>query len=233
MVLDHVLVLPRGLDPAAPPCTSTREAADTFSARLAEAGFVEGSSRAHPGQGTVNRRVFLDNLMIECLLVDDECALDEVRGAALALGARFRDPSASGVGTAFRPEPGSPERLPAASFPSSAYRPAYLPASLHIDVASEFDPRVPLLFHLPFGKHGDAVPDDGEPRSHPNGARRAIGVAFERPTALPHGARAVLESTGIRCSEGAAQECLHVRLAGLERGVELDLRPLFPLRLHA
>jgi len=233
MILDHLLVLPRGLDSAQRLCTSTLGAADAFSARLAGAGFAEGSSRAHPGQGTANRRLFLDNLMIECLLVDDQTALDATRGAALALGSRFRDPSASGVGIAFRPGPDSPDDLPATHLAWSAYRPPYLPEALHIDVASGFDVDVPLLFHLPFARRRAAVPPDGEPRSHPNGARRVTGVAFERPAALPDSVRAVLESTGTRCGEGLTRECLHVRLAGLDPGVELDLRPSFPLRLHA
>lgn len=155
------------------------------------------------------------------------------RGAALALGPRFRNPRASGVGIAFRPGPSASGELPAPDFASSAYRPAYLPASLHIDVASGLAPDVPLLFHLPFVGRSAAASDEGEPRAHPNGARGVAHVMFERAAALPSSAEAVLRSTEIRCETGASAECLHVQLLGLDNGVELDLRPLFPLRLHA
>jgi hypothetical protein len=32
-------------------------------------GLLEGSSNAHPGQGTANRRFFFDNFMLELLWV--------------------------------------------------------------------------------------------------------------------------------------------------------------------
>ncbi len=233
MIFDHAFVLPCGLDPAVELRKSTLKAADAFSARLAEAGFAEGSSRSHLGQGTANRRLFLADMMIECLLVDDEAALDDSRGSALALGPRFRSPQASGVGIAFRPNPGAFEEFPVPDFASSDYRPAYLPGSLHIDVASQFGTDVPLLFHLPFAGRNVAAVDDGEPHSHPNGACGIVNVVFERAVPLPSSAEAVLKSTGIRCKAGASEECLHVQLLGLDDGVELDLRPLYPLRLHS
>ena len=235
MILDHALVLPRGLDPDAPLAPATHEAADRFSHALGAAGFAEGSSRAHPGQGTANRRLFLHGLMIECLLVDDEAALDHPRGASLALGARFRDARASGVGIAVRPAPDTPGELPAPAFDSVAYRPSYLPPPLRIDVAAESRaPSAPLLFHLPFARPGPEAKDDGEPRAHPNGARRALGLRLDTVHPGTSGAwRDTLEGVGVPCTAGAAGECLHVRLDGPAVGFELDLRPLFPLRLHA
>ena len=232
MILDHLFVLPRGLDPATSLTDSTREAADVFSAALREAGFAEGSSRDHPGQGTTNRRLFLDGLMIECLLVTDEADLDGPRGAPLALGPRFRDPRASALGLAFRPEPDGTGDAP--GFDAVPYRPSYLPDGLHIDVAAGLGPDVPLLFHLPFVRPRAGPPADDEPRAHPNGARSATAWRLDSPHPLPVAARAPLERAGVRCVPDTAREGLHVRLAGVAPGfVELDLRPRFPLRLHA
>ena len=195
---------------------------------------MPGSARSHPGQGTANRRCFLDDLMIECLLVDDEAALDDPRGAPLRLATRFRDVRASGVGFGFRPDPDAAGSPSGPGFRAVAYRPAYLPDPLHIDVASVPDPRAPLLFHLPFVRRGrDAVPDDGEPRAHPNGARRVSGLRYESVPEVPDELRDALAGAGVRCASGADGQCLHVRLAGAADGAELDLRPLFPLRLHA
>ena len=232
MILDHLFALPRGLDPAAPLAGATLEAADAFSRALRAAGFREGSSRAHPGQGTANRRLFLDDLMIECLSVDDATALDHPRGAVLRLGTRFRDPSASGLGLAFRPDADAPGALPAPDFDAVAYRPAYLPESLHIDVAREPSVAAPLLFHLPFARRPPGVPEDDQPRDHANGARRVAALRLETPAALPDAVRAALDGVGIARATGPA-ECLHLRLDGPADGFELDLRPRLPLRLHA
>ena len=231
VILDHVLALPRGLDPAASLVGATRAAADAFSAELAAAGFSEGSARSHPGRGTANRRLFLDDLMLECLLVDDEAALDDPRGAALGLGKRFRESGASGLGIAFRPDPDAPGDLPSPDFPSVAYRPAYLPEDLHVDVARDATPGAPLLFHLPFARRAGA-PGDGEPRGHANGARRVRSVGLEAPTAPPAATLEILEAAGVRCAPGPI-ECLHVGLDGVPEAFELDLRPRFGLRLHA
>ena len=243
MILDHVFVLPRGC-PAERDrpslVESTLEAADAFSSALAAAGFVEGSSRPHPGQGTTNRRLFLDDLMIECLLVDDETALDDPRGAPLALGERFRTATGTGgIGFGFRPDPDASEAsdaLPAPDFDARPYRPRYLPAHLHIDAASGLGTDAPLLFHLPFVRRGrDAAPGDSEPRAHPNGARRVGSLRLDTVDALPDGVLRVLDGAGVRCESGAAEPCpcLHARLDGAAPGTELDLRPRFPLRLHA
>ncbi len=227
MVLDHVFVLPRGsahddraLD------IRTAEAADGFVSRLHDAGFLIGSSRSHPGQGTSNRRCFLDDLMIECLVVDDEDALDDPRGAVLRLGTRFRNDAASALGFAFRPD-GTDSA--AADFSAVAYRPRYLPPAWHIDVHDEPDTRMPLLFHLPFAARAHGAPDDAEPRAHPNGARRVSELHLESECDPARDALRVLAEAGVRCTSGP--ECLHVRLDGMQGA--LDLRPSFPLRLHA
>jgi len=109
----------------------------------------------------------------------------------------------------------------------------YLPPTLHIDVATGTGIEAPLLFHLPFARPAGTTPGDGEPREHPSGARRVVGVRLERVDAFGDELATMLSGTGIRCEAGAAEECLHVQLSGLNAGVELDLRPEFALRLHA
>ena len=56
--LDHVFVL---TEPGA-----------EIAERLIDIGMVEGSANTHPGQGTSNRRFFLENFTIELAYVSDE-----------------------------------------------------------------------------------------------------------------------------------------------------------------
>ncbi|MEL6846826.1 MAG: VOC family protein, partial [Bacteroidota bacterium] len=46
---------------------------------LVKAGFAEGSSRIHPGQGTRNRKFYFDNFFLELLWVHDE---EEIKRSA-------------------------------------------------------------------------------------------------------------------------------------------------------
>ena len=89
--------------------------------RLINIGFVEGSANAHPGQGTSNRRFFLDDFTIELLYVSDPEEAASGAGKELGILARYQDVTASPFGIVVRTsQAGS---IPA--FPSWQYFPDY------------------------------------------------------------------------------------------------------------
>jgi|GEM_PF-3386851 len=89
-----------GLRPGSPEDSSVGAAG--LAAMVCAAGFTEGSSNTHPGQGTANRRFFFERFMLELLFVDDPTALASSH-APLNLQQRFTSSEASPFGIGFRP----------------------------------------------------------------------------------------------------------------------------------
>ena len=173
---------------------------------LVDAGFIEGSSNTHPGQGTRNRRFFFENGMLEFLWV---CDKDEVRSPAIARTAlwersRWQQSGACPFGIAFAGEP---------PFPTWDYRPPYLPEGTSIRVA-EFstDPAMPFVFVMPGA--GNAQQEKLNPRT-------IESVVVESVQAPPP-----FESERVSFASGGAQ-LLELRLKGATK--KLDLRPGVPL----
>jgi len=109
MYLDHIFIL---TEPGAPQAQ-----------RLSALGLREGNPNTHPGQGTSNRRFFVDNFKIELVFLSD---LDEAAngtGKGLGILARSRDVSASPFGIIVRVN--DPNTTP--DFPSWQYFPDYFP----------------------------------------------------------------------------------------------------------
>ena len=130
--LDHVLLITAPGAPAA--------------ARLSKIGLVEGPGNVHPGQGTANRRFFVDGFMIELLYVRDADEAAEGAGRDLGILARRRDASASPFGLIVRVA--DPDSEP--DFPAWRYRPDYFGDDLcfHVGVNSA-DLSEPLCVCLP------------------------------------------------------------------------------------
>jgi hypothetical protein len=201
--IDHVFVL---TDPGAP-------AADT----LAAAGFAEGPSRIHPGQGTTNRRFFVENAMVEFLWVHDpdEAGSETVRPTRLLDRWRRRDEDGSPFGICVRPVAEGVDDPP---FPAWDYRPPYLPAGRTIrmaDSASTLDE--PLLFCLPWGR----APAD------PPGVRSLTGVVLESPVVEPSVALRAVE--GLIDTVRSDTHGLTLTFDDGARGETVDLRPDAPL----
>lgn len=109
MYLDHIFIL---TSPGAPEAE-----------RLSAIGFCEGNSNTHPGQGTSNRRFFLDNFTIELLFVSDATEADTGAGNRLGILNRSNDIKASPFGIVVR----STDEETAPDFPSWQYFPDYFP----------------------------------------------------------------------------------------------------------
>lgn len=139
-------------------------------------GLTEGTSNHHPGQGTANRRIFFDNLMLEFLWVVDE---SEVRSPLIAPTHlwerwRYRETGYSPFGVGLR-RSREDERLPFATWD---YHPPYLPPDLKIEIASNTHPDEPFLFVIPFPKSDRST-------NHPNGIKNITNIEITIPTKRP------------------------------------------------
>jgi hypothetical protein len=197
-------------------------------------GLTEGTSNIHVGQGTANRRFFFHNCMLELLWVHDpEEAQSEVT-RPMHLWERWRDRAggACPFGVCLRPTPRSTDALP---FPAWTYRPAYLPNSLGISVATNASVLTePMLFYLSFGKRQDAYPEEQrELLNHAAGFHEVTRVTLASPRAnhLSPELRSLVNSNLIQLR----QEKTYLMELGFDneiQGQQSDFRPELPLILH-
>ena len=196
--------------------------------RLVNAGFVEGTRNEHPGQGTANRRFFFDNAFIEFIWMTDEAEIlsDLVAPTRLWERMNWRESGASPFEICIRP---SGQDLTDIPFSTFAYAPEYLPEGDHIPMADQVPIKEPGAF-VNLSRRGQPTPpDDGQPRSHPNGARRVDGITLTIPDAPTSDVSSALTDFGIaryrvgsghsieiQCSGGAGDGLTRpaVRLAG-------------------
>lgn len=132
-------------------------------ASLVAAGFDEGSSNSHPGQGTANRRFFFADTVVELLYVRDEA--EEVGGEAVRLrfSARFRSKTASPFGFVFR---STSEEDVSVLGPTWPYHPEYLPPGTHMEVADGPDTLVePMIIIMPPTMPGGKREETRNPQS--------------------------------------------------------------------
>jgi len=119
--LDHIFVL---TSPGAPEAQG-----------LVNAGFGEGKSNQHPGQGTANRRFFFANTTLEFLFVDDIADAMNGAGKGLRLVERAIDVAGSPFGLVTRVIANVKEP----NFPSWKYFPEYFPGDMCFYVGDNSD----------------------------------------------------------------------------------------------
>jgi hypothetical protein len=148
---------------------------------LVAAGLTEGSSRVHPGQGTVNRKFYFDNCFLEVLWVHDEAELRSGPAAETGLWERanFAHSAHSRFGICWVRGP----ETDALFADAQPYQPDYFPAGMLIENLPFRDrPALPWMFRLPFLSAKSAAPP--EPRAHELGLKRLTNVLVEVP-AIP------------------------------------------------
>lgn len=219
--LDHLFIWTAPGAPAAQP--------------LIDAGFAEGPSNIHPGQGTANRRFFFENTMLELLWVHDIAEALGEGTAPTTLGDRFlqQGVAASAFGLCLRPHGAVSGEPPFAGW---RYQPSYLPAPLSVWVGGNA-PRLaePFLFYLSFGKRPDAVPvEKRPPLVHPVGAREITTVRLRLPyplaTASPQ-LKLVADTPGIIIESGVSEQMELIFDRG-QAGRSLNFWPHLPLIVH-
>ncbi|MEM6346899.1 MAG: VOC family protein [Bacteroidota bacterium] len=146
--------------------------------QLVEAGFWEGSSRVHPGQGTRNRKFYFDNFFLELLWVHDKAEIERSATAAVQqLGQRSQHAQngQSPYGLCLKNAKSSDPVFVKSDF----YQPDYFPEGWPIATLPHLDaPQLPWTFRLPFR---NALPRPDEPREHHNGVRRLTKATFLLP----------------------------------------------------
>lgn len=207
--LDHVFV------------SAAFEAPEMESIR--EAGFVEGPTHDHPGQGTASRGVFFENAYLELIWLTDPRV---ARGPAIARTglAQRADPSSRALpyGFGLRSPGGS---VPAPPFDTWRYAPPYLPKGASFAMAaSSTILDEPLLFILPWSRS-----PTWEVPAHPCGARRLTGVSFAAGVPNPSPALSAFLDMGLVTVLDEPPPLLRIQLDERRQGRECDLRPSLPV----
>jgi len=136
MRLDHIFIITK---PDAPEAE-----------RLSALGFNEGDPNTHPGQGTSNRRFFLDNFTIELVFVSDVTEATNGAGNRLGILNRSKSTTASPFGIVVR----SKDAKTAPNFPSWQYFPDYFPDDWCFYVGENSDQlQEPLCICMPLSLH--------------------------------------------------------------------------------
>lgn len=192
---------------------------------LEAAGFIQGPSNDHPGQGTACRRVYFESAYLELLWLTDVQAASTppVLRTGLAQRADPQHPS-SPFGFGLR----SPvESGPAAPFETWRYSPSYLPEGVAFAIAensNEFDE--PLIFVLPFSRTPDwAIPD------HPNGARALTRVRLSTMRSSPSKVMAEFVALGLISVAAGEHPLIEIELDHGIQSEQRDLRPGLPIKL--
>ena len=207
--LDHIFVL---TEPGA-------EVAD----QLVQMGLVEGTRNNHPGQGTSNRRFFLNNFTIELLYISDATEAKNGAGKNLNLYSRSDDPNLSPFGIISRvTNPGSvPE------FRSWEYYPDFFNGSMCFYIGENSHNKTePLCICMP-----PELPLKEIPEEYANHAWGLTSIQLEVPVGAPTDELEYFSQMGnVEIVYGKP----HKLMINLNDGVlekELDLNPKLPMVL--
>lgn len=215
MELDHIFI-----------CTSN----GAPEAELLKAfGLTEGSRSVHPGQGTVNRRFFFHNAMLELLWISDpnEARCERTRPTGLFERCSLLEANVSPFGFCFRPSSPSESRAP---FPAWDYKPTYLPGSLVIEVG-ESPLYEPMWFYFLYASRPDSA--DGkkrQPLSHKIGFIELTAAIVSIPSNIELSLPAVIaDSLDNFFITLADKHLIELEFDGGAQGKAHDFRPSLPL----
>lgn len=193
--------------------------------RLLESGFQEGPSNTHPGQGTVNRRFYFANGMLEFIWVRDAHEAKTGPGRELRFPERSEDPTASPFGVIF--VPGKDNASPDIPFPGWHYQPAYFPPPRGFHVgANSHNLTEPLCFYFPFH-------DPGVPRPQPErNPQRIAAVVISTPSTDTEGVLALASKCDRLSICSGPEHLMEITLDNHAAGHTEDYRPALPLILR-
>ncbi|WP_124980790.1 VOC family protein [Nonlabens xiamenensis] len=149
--------------------------------QLIDFGWSEGSSRRHPGQGTINRKFYFENFFLEILWIVDESEILDPKTAFTQLGhcSNFPNNECSRFGLGLVNTAGSDDLFRN----SEIYQPDYFPSGMTIDIITNKEhPSLPWTFRLPFRDKQSEL----EPYIHENQMKQLTKVRFNvnRPEGL-------------------------------------------------
>lgn len=163
MLIDHIFISSRNLG----------QEAD----QLLGAGFLEGSNRIHPGQGTRNRKFYFENFFLEIIWENDPLELesDLIRKTGLTDRVRFEASGVSRFGLGLE----NTDESDSVFLECELYQPVYFPeGKLFQILPNRENPALPWTFRGPFKGLKTA---HSEPLDHPNGIRRLTQAVFQMP----------------------------------------------------
>jgi hypothetical protein len=198
---------------------------------LSRLGLKEGSTNAHPGQGTASRRFFFRNAYVELLWVCDEreARSELVQRTRLWERWSLRGQGACPFGIVLRPAGDARGGQP--PFPTWAYAPSYLPAGLAIEVAVDTPLNEPEFFYLGF-QRGRARGAQ-EPIVHAIAAAEITGLRIGIPVPGPQSMAArSAEAGGVLSFNASSEYVLGLTFDGAVAGKTADLRADLPLVMH-
>lgn len=144
---------------------------------LVEFGFTEGSSRMHPGQGTINRKFYFENFFLEILwvIIEEEIQSKLTSRTKLWERSQFEKNGYSPLGLCLV----NLESTDKLFKKSEIYQPNYFPKGMSIDfITNEKYPKLPWTFRLPY--RGEKK-SHSEPTKHSNGLKLLTRAEFEIP----------------------------------------------------
>lgn len=193
---------------------------------IRDAGFVEGPTHDHPGQGTASRGIFFENAYLELIWLTDPKVASGPLIARTRLAQRA-DPSSEALPYGFGLR-STQDPVPRPPFDSWSYAPPYLPegASFAMATNSELLDE-PLLFVLPWSR-----PPTWDVPGHPCGARRLTGVSFAPPVSNRSAALSAFLAMGLVRLLDGSEPLLRIQLDHARQGRECDLRPRLPLSIQ-
>lgn len=185
---------------------------------LVGAGFTEGPSNVHHGQGTACRRFFFGNAYLEFLWLENRTEASSPVVSRTGLEARLgAGVGSSRIGICIR----LPSDLSGPPVSTWVYRPPYLPPGVSISMAANsLNLEEPLLFFLPTG----IAPPRTTP-GHRNGVRAISRITVAHPaTSKPSPELEWLVDSGLAAFDSAPAESVQVEFdGGLQgRGLTLD-----------
>lgn len=144
---------------------------------LVEFGLTEGSSRVHPGPGTVNRKFYFENFFLEILWVvnEKEIQSEVTSNTKLWERSQFGKNQHSRFGLCLV----NSESTDKLFEQSEVYQPDYFPKGMSIDIITNKEyPKLPWTFRLPYR---DKKKAHSERTEHSNDIKSLTKAVFEYP----------------------------------------------------
>lgn len=195
---------------------------EKVAARIAAIGLKEGPSNKHPGQGTLNRRFFLANSMLELLTVWNPEEATTEPAKRLAFESRLSDRNASPFGLIVRSGSDS------VAFGNWEYQPDYFPKGMCFLVGENSDCLAePLCICMPL-----TLPEKSDHPAETNWDWSLSSLSLnidvsEMSSTL--GSFGQCQKVEISCGKPAN---MRVKLNEGNKGMMLDLNPEAPLILE-
>lgn len=142
---------------------------------LVDVGFTEGSGRVHPGQGTMNRKIYFENFYLEIVWVRDESEIksDNLLKTKLWERSNFLLNGCSPFGLGFMNTPDTHLLFEQAI----KYQPDYFPEGISFDIiTNEQENYLPWTFRPPLINSPNQT---NEPTAHQNGIKKLTRTIFE------------------------------------------------------